>query len=159
MRRSRPRRERSRVSLSRARARGRIRDGLQYAKDAAVPILDQRRCSGALRPVRPEVPAPWTEFTHACPPTPRRPDAPLGRASGAAVLTSAAQEPGRSNCSKPEVLTLLAKKQTSARRLGRPARKANSESLDEAGNAAQVHIKLVTRAKRREPLWIRSTVE
>ena len=43
--------------------------------------------------------------------------------------------------------------------LGRPSRKSNSESLDEAGNAAQIHIKLVTRAKRRKPLWIRSTVE
>ena len=42
---------------------------------------------------------------------------------------------------------------SSARLLGRSARNANPKSLDEAGNAAQVHIKLVARAKRRKPLW------
>jgi len=44
---------------------------------------------------------------------------------------------------------MSAKKHTSARLLGRSARKANPKSLDEAGNAAQVHIKLIARAKRR----------
>jgi hypothetical protein len=32
---------------------------------------------------------------------------------------------------------------------GRRSRKANSESLDEAGDATHVHIKLITPAKRR----------
>ena len=41
----------------------------------------------------------------------------------------------------------------------RRSRKANSESLDEAGNAAHVHIKRVARAKRCEPLRIRRAAD
>ena len=37
----------------------------------------------------------------------------------------------------------------------RRSRKANFESLDEAGNTAHVHIKRVARTKYREPLRIR----
>lgn len=58
-----------------------------------------------------------------------------------------------------EVATLLHKNQSSMRPRERRSRKANSESLDEAGDAAHVHIKRVARAKRREPLLIRRAAD
>jgi hypothetical protein len=59
----------------------------------------------------------------------------------------------------PEIVTLLHKKQSSMRPWERRSRKANPEPLDEAGNAAHVHVKRVARAKRREPLRIRRAAD
>ena len=50
----------------------------------------------------------------------------------------------------PEVAT----KSSSMRHRRRSSRKANSEALDKARNAAHVHVELIACAERREPLRI-----